>query len=85
MDGGRLLVPETDRCAIGISLGWHPGVPMAPSMTPGLHSRCMLEDDGHQEHTAKGLAQFVYQRWHWFSNDRRAYRTDRSDDAAWEL
>jgi hypothetical protein len=45
----------------------------------------MLEADGHQEHQGKGLAEFDYQRWHWFTGDRRAYETARTDDAAWEL
>jgi len=72
------------RCPYAISLGWHPAITTPPAQTAGLHSRCMLEPDGHTKHAAKGLAQFDYQRWYWFTNDRRTYTTERTDDAAWE-
>jgi hypothetical protein len=45
----------------------------------------MVEDGEHDEHSGKGLAEFDYQRWHWFTGDRRTYFTDRADDHAWEL
>jgi hypothetical protein len=72
------------RCPYAISLGWYPEVGTSPADSKGLHSRCLLEDDGHQKHEAKGLAEFDYQRWHWFTSDRRTYRTERTDDHAWE-
>jgi hypothetical protein len=73
------------RCKSSISLGWYPGVPGLPHSTKGLYTRCMLEDDGHTEHVGKGLAQFDYQRWTWFTGDRRTYESDRSDERAWEI
>jgi hypothetical protein len=45
----------------------------------------MLEDDGHTRHIGKGLPQFDYQRWEWFTGDRRTYQTERTNNAAWEL
>jgi len=56
-----------------------------PRDTRGLHTRCALLDDGHVEHIGKGMAEFDYQRWHWFSGDRREYTSDRSDTTAWEI
>jgi len=44
----------------------------------------MLEDDGHTTHIGKGLAQFDYQRWQWFTGDRRTYETDKTNEHAWE-
>ena len=73
------------RCATAISLGWYPELASLPSDTKGLHTRCMLDSDGHTHHIGKGLPQFDYQRWKWLSGDRRTYQTDRTDDAAWEL
>lgn len=75
----------TDRCTTAISLGWYPHATAAvPAETRGLHTRCMLDADDHREHIGKGLAEFDYQRWHWFTGDRRCYQTDRTDEAAWE-
>lgn len=74
-----------NRCPVAISMGWYPERSTSPPETRGLHTRCMLEADGHTEHQGKGLAEFDYQRWQWFTGDRRAYETDRTDDRAWEL
>jgi hypothetical protein len=75
----------SDRCRSAISLGWYPGLITAPADTAGLHTRCSLDDgDGHQEHVGKGLAVYDYQRWHWFTGDRRTYETDISNEHAWE-
>jgi hypothetical protein len=79
------ILPVMARCGSAICLGWHPGVTTEPKDTVGLHTRCSLEDDGHREHVGKGLAQFDYQRWHWFPGDRRCYISDRTDDHAWEI
>lgn len=74
------------RCTVAISLGWYPGIRQSPATVPGIHTRCMLEDDDqHTEHIGKGLPQFDYQRFQWFTGDRRTYETDRTDVAAWEL
>jgi hypothetical protein len=73
------------RCPIAISLGWHPGVKTEPAETPGLHTRCMKEDDGHYEHGGHGLAQFEYQTLSWLNGDRRTYKTEREDIHAWEI
>jgi hypothetical protein len=73
-----------ERCRSAISLGWYPGVPTPPADTSGLHTRCMLETVAHDEHIGKGLAQFDYQRFHWFTGDRRTYFTDISNEHAWE-
>jgi hypothetical protein len=66
-------------------MGWYPERTTIPAETPGLHTRCSLEDDGHKEHIGKGISQFDYQRWHWFTGDRRLYESDRTDDHAWEI
>jgi len=70
---------------MAISLGWYPEVVSSPSDTQGLHTRCMLDSDGHTRHIGRGLPEFEYQRWEWFSGDRRTYQTTRNDDMAWEL
>lgn len=73
------------RCRTAISLGWCPELRgIKPEDAPGIHTRCVLDLD-HDEHVGKGLPQFDYQRFHWFTGDRRTYFTDRTDDAAWEL
>jgi hypothetical protein len=76
---------HSSRCHRAISLGWYPEVRTTQSETAGLHSRCLLDENDHIKHEAKGLAQFDYQRWFWFEGDRRAYDTDREDEYAWEL
>jgi hypothetical protein len=73
------------RCKNAISLGWYPELATPPANTPGLHTRCSLDDDGHTQHIGKGLPQFDYQRWNWFTGDRRTYETDRADERAWEV
>ena len=73
------------RCRSAIALGWYPGVPTSPGETPGLHTRCSLEDDGHTAHVGKGLAAYDYQTWHWFMGDRRSYETNRGDERAWQV
>lgn len=51
-----------------------------------LTTRCMLPPhlDHSLEHIGRGLAEFDYQRWHWYAGDRREFRTDRTDEHAWE-
>jgi len=78
-------ISPSSRCRAAISLGWYPERNTLPAETSGLHTRCMLDDDGHHGHQGKGLAQFDYQRWNWFTDDRRMYQTDRDDEYAWEL
>jgi hypothetical protein len=75
-----------DRCRTAISLGWYPGVATVPADTAGLHTRCIGDaNDGHTEHEGVGLPQFArYQRFHWFTGDRRCYETDRTDEVAWD-
>lgn len=61
-----------------------PRCPWAINFGGTLHTRCML-DNGHATmHTARGLAQFEYQRINWLPYDRRSYETDRTDESAWE-
>jgi hypothetical protein len=73
------------RCRSTIALGWYPEVGSTPEVTPGLHTRCSVQDEDHEMHEGKGLAEFDYQRWQWFSGDRRCYQSDREDVRAWEL
>lgn len=73
------------RCRSTISLGWYPEVRTSPAETHGLHTRCALEDAEHDKHVGKGLAEFDYQRWNWFTGDRRTYLSDRADERAWEV
>jgi hypothetical protein len=74
------------RCTNALSLGWHTGVGTLPAETHGLHTRCSLDaDDGHDEHIGMGLAEFEYQRWFWYTGDRRTYDSERDDERAWEL
>lgn len=76
----------TNRCRTAISLGWYPELAAPPENTSGIHTRCTRETDGHIDHEGVGLPQFAdYQRFHWFTGDRRCYETDRPDTEAWEL
>lgn len=74
-----------NRCHNAISLGWFPERGTPPEQTEGLHTRCSLPDDGHREHVGKGLAEYDYQRWHWYTGDRRTYATEIDNDRAWEI
>jgi hypothetical protein len=50
-----------------------------------LTTRCKKKphpDD--TEHNANGLKDFPYQRINWFAGDRREFRTERTDEYAWE-
>src|SRR5512143_260514 len=38
----------------------------------------------HDEHEGPGIAEFSYQRIHWYQGDRRQYQTTRMDPSAWE-
>jgi hypothetical protein len=74
---------DFQRCRSTITLGWP--LPKDLAATPGLHTRCHLDNDGHDRHEGKGLAEFDFQRWTWFSGDRRTYNCARTDDRAWEI
>jgi len=71
------------RCTSAINLGWNTDLLTSPDSTPGIHTRCMLENNNHYEHEGKGL--LAYQRIHWFTGDRRTYQTYKEVDAAWEI
>ena len=55
-----------------------------------LTTRCTLTE-GHEEalprepkHVGRGLPAFPYQRIMWLPGDRREFKTERTDEYAWE-
>jgi hypothetical protein len=59
--------------------------PWAIKFGTSLTTRCQKEDGHHGEkHEGKGLQEFAYQRISWFAGDRREFKTERTDEFAWD-